>query len=208
MNLVQEHYFSNVIAPRFSGLIIVVALHLGAVMALMIGLQPKIGGLKLEAFKVKPLEEQKVKVDPPPPPQVVYNPPPIELPQPPIFNAPVDDAIAPYSTPTPERKDPTTTAQKAPSTSAKPTQKGLSAPSYPSESKKLGEEGSVGLALYLNEAGRVQEARVETSSGFPRLDDAAVKHATRSWKFEPCIDDKKPVACWHKIKFRFQLKDA
>ncbi|HMW49272.1 MAG TPA: energy transducer TonB, partial [Cellvibrionaceae bacterium] len=97
---------------------------------------------------------------------------------------------------------------KAPPTPAKPPKKGLSPPAYPSESKKLGEEGPVGLALYLNEEGKVQEARVETSSGFPRLDEAAVKQATKAWKFEPCTEDGKPVACWYKIKFRFQLKDA
>ncbi len=207
MNLVQQRYFSNVIAPRFSGLIIVVALHLGAVMALMIGLQPKIGGLKLEDLKVKTVVDPQANVELPPPPKVDYVPPPIEPPSKPLFNVAVD-AVAPERAISEVNAEPTRVAQKVLPTSAKPFQGGLSAPAYPSDSKKLGEEGAVGLALYLNEAGRVQEARVETSSGFPRLDDAAVKHATRSWKFEPCTDDKKPIACWHKIKFRFQLKDA
>ena len=72
--------------------------------------------------------------------------------------------------------------------------------------QKLGEEGIVALALYLNEEGRVQEAKVETSSGFARLDDAAVKQAVKAWKFEPCTEEGKPVACWYKIKFRFLLK--
>ncbi|MEY4590206.1 MAG: hypothetical protein RL497_2282, partial [Pseudomonadota bacterium] len=128
---------------------------------------------------------------------------------PPSFNV-AADAPAPVNAITTTQVKPAEPAPvaKAPPTPAKQPKKGLSLPSYPSESKKLGEEGSVGLAMYLNADGKVQEARVETSSGFPRLDEAVVKHVTRSWKFEPCTEDGKPVACWHKMKVKMQLKDA
>jgi periplasmic protein TonB len=207
MILVQQRYLSNGPASRFSGLIVVVGLHLGLVFALMIGLKPNNDLANPGKIEVKTVEEPQVKVEPPPPPQVDYVPLPVEAPTEPLFNVPVDVPVL-GNVITPVKAEPPPVAQKAPPTAANSLKKGLSAPSYPSESKKLGEEGAVGLALYLNEEGKVQDARVETSSGFPRLDEAAVKHAARSWKFEPCTDDKKPVACWHRIKFRFQLKDA
>jgi periplasmic protein TonB len=207
MIMLQQRYLSNGLASRFSGLVIVVSLHLGAVMALMIGLTPKQDVVKIEDIIVKTIEDPKVKTLPPLPPPIEYSPPKINPPSTPIINVAVE---GPYSgiTPSSVETNAPTIVPKAPPTPASSPKKGLSAPAYPIESKKLGEEGAVGLALYLNEDGKVKDARVDTSSGFARLDEAAVKHATRSWKFEPCTDDKKPVACWHKIKFRFQLKDA
>lgn len=205
----MSYHSKKSFASRFSGLIFVVGLHIAAIIALLIGLRPKTEMVLLENVKVEQVEEQIEKVEPPPPPPPDYVPPPPDFVPPPSFNV-TADAPAPanaISTAPVKAAEPAPVA-KAPPTPAKPPKKGLSPPTYPSESKKLGEEGPVGLALYLNAEGKVQEAKVETSSGFPRLDEAAVKQATRSWKFEPCTEDGKPVACWYKIKFRFQLKDA
>lgn len=205
----MSYHSNKSFASRFSGLAIVVGLHLGAVIALMIGLKPKDEMVIVENVKVETVEDQQEKVEPPPPPPPDYVPPPPDFVPPPSFNV-AADAPAPANaiTTAPVKAEPAPVAAKAPPTPAKSPKKGLSSPNYPSESKKLGEEGAVALALYLNEEGKVQEARVDASSGFPRLDEAAVKHATKSWKFEPCTEDGKPVACWHKVKFRFQLKDA
>lgn len=207
MQLVQQRPFLHGAAPRFSGLIMVVALHLGAVMALMIGLQPKRDFILEPPIVVKPIEKPIDIVELPPPPPANYTPPPVAVTPPIIAYTP--DVNTTSITPTPARPEPpiSITPKTAP-TAAKAPSRGLSAPNYPSESKMLGEEGLVGLALYLNENGRVQEARIETSSGFPRLDNAAQKHAQKAWKFEPCTQDHQPTPCWHKIKFRFQLKDA
>ncbi len=206
----MSYHSKKSFASRFSGLIIVVGLHVGAIIALIFGLSPKGEMVVVENVKVETVEDQQEKVEPPPPPPPDYVPPPPDFAPPPQFNV-AADAPAPanaISTTPVKPVEAAPVVAKAPPTPAKPPKKGLSPPNYPSESKKLGEEGPVGLALYLNEEGKVQEARVEASSGFPRLDEAAVKHATRSWKFEPCTEDGKPVACWYKIKFRFQLKDA
>lgn len=207
MHMVQQRPFFHGAAPRFSGLIMVVALHLGAVMALMIGLQPKNGGILERAFDVTPIDEPIEKIDPPPPPEVTYTPetPIVSVPD---FNVSTETSGTSITVHQAKPEPPITIAPKASPTAAKAPAKGLSAPAYPGESKMLGEEGLVELALYLNENGRVQEARIETSSGFPRLDNAALKHAQKAWKFAPCTQDNQPTPCWHKIKFRFQLKDA
>ena len=46
---------------------------------------------------------------------------------------------------------------------------------YPEQARKLGIEGTVELFVELSDDGRVQNIRVVTSSGFPILDNAAVK---------------------------------
>jgi len=57
-------------------------------------------------------------------------------------------------------------------------------PAYPSLSRKLGETGKVVLRVELDETGRVSAARVVTSSGFDRLDAAALA-AVHTWRCRP-----------------------
>lgn len=198
----------NSLAARFSGLFAVAGLHAAVLIALMIGLAPKDEMLLVENVKVQTVEELKEDIALPPPPPPDYVAPPPDFAPPPSFNVAADAPAPANAITTAAAKAEAAPAALAPPTPARPPKKGLAPPSYPSESKKLGEEGAVALALYLNEAGKVEEARVETSSGFPRLDEAAVKHAVKAWKLEPCTQAGKPVACWYKIKFRFQLKDS
>lgn len=47
-------------------------------------------------------------------------------------------------------------------------------PTYPSISRKLNETGTVVVAVYFNSAGMAKRANVAKSSGFDRLDRAAV----------------------------------
>jgi periplasmic protein TonB len=194
---------------RFSGLIFVVGLHVVAIFGLILGLKPSGDEQLIENVKVETVEEQKDQVEPPPPPPPDYIPPPPDFAPPPTFNV-AADAPAPVNaiTTVPVKPVEAPPPQPKVASPAKVPKKGLSRPDYPGESKKLGEEGVVGLALYLNEDGKVQDAKIEKTSGFERLDNAAVKQALKSWKFEPCTDDGKPVACWYKINFRWQLKDA
>lgn len=46
---------------------------------------------------------------------------------------------------------------------------------YPEQARKLGIEGTVELFVELGDDGRVEDVQVVTSSGFPILDNAAVK---------------------------------
>lgn len=58
------------------------------------------------------------------------------------------------------------------------------APVYPSPSRRLGEQGKVVLRVELDERGQVSAARVSTSSGSQRLDEAALG-AVRQWRCNP-----------------------
>jgi len=92
-------------------------------------------------------------------------------------------------------------------TLTKPSIKRASKPDYPTMSSRLGESGTTGLNLYINADGRVTEANIASSSGYTRLDDAAIKHAIRNWVFTPCTENGKAVACWHQTKLVWRLED-
>lgn len=60
----------------------------------------------------------------------------------------------------------------------------LNAPAYPPLSRRLGEEGKLVLRVELDENGRVSVAKVVNSSGFKRLDEAAMD-AVKTWRCNP-----------------------
>jgi periplasmic protein TonB len=188
-------------AERFSGIAFVVVFHLIIVYGLAVGLGHDPMKLVKQQIDAKIIEEQAPPEEEAPPP-----PPPDFVPPPPDFVPPPDIAFAPDIAPA---NTSAITVSKKPVevkvTQPRPPKKGLSRPPYPSASLRLGEEGVVGLTLYLDETGKVRDGKVESSSGFERLDTSALKHAIRVWKFEPCTKSNQPVACWHRIKFRFQI---
>ena len=83
--------------------------------------------------------------------------------------------------------------------------KPLSQPEYPDASQRLRETGTVQLTVYVLEDGSVGDAKVLKSSGFPRLDDAAVKEAKRKWRLLPGTQDGKPVAMYGQFAVTFKF---
>jgi periplasmic protein TonB len=77
------------------------------------------------------------------------------------------------------------------------------APEYPAGAASVSEQGRVQLELAIGSSGRVESVRVLRSSGFARLDEAALA-GVRRWRFEPARRDGVAVA-WrleHTIVFR------
>jgi protein TonB len=62
-------------------------------------------------------------------------------------------------------------------------------PDYPVRSRMFKEEGTVSLNIWLNEHGTVDSAAIEQSSGYPRLDDAAVRFLKDRWHYQPANKD-------------------
>lgn len=83
----------------------------------------------------------------------------------------------------------------------------LTQPAYPAQSRRLGEEGSVQLLVFVLPNGRVSEATVAVSSGFARLDEAAVHEALRSWRLMPNTVDGVATGSWNRIGITFRLKN-
>jgi protein TonB len=63
------------------------------------------------------------------------------------------------------------------------------------------------LQVYVLENGRAGEIKIAKSSGFPKLDEAAVKEVQRNWRFVPGKEDGKPVPMWHIFAVTFRLTD-
>lgn len=79
------------------------------------------------------------------------------------------------------------------------------APSYPMESRRKREQGTVVLSLILDLAGRVSSISIAHSSGFDRLDDAALK-AVRKWRWAPITRGGQPVMVKGEVEIPFVLK--
>ena len=75
---------------------------------------------------------------------------------------------------------------------------------YPRASRRAGEAGRVLLRVFVDEEGRPREVRVHRSSGFARLDDAAIE-ALRKARFKPCVDQGRPAAGWALVPLTFEL---
>lgn len=75
---------------------------------------------------------------------------------------------------------------------------------YPRASRRLGETGLVVVAVRIDAEGVPREAQVVQSSGFERLDRAAVAGVLRA-RFRPLTVDGRPLAGWARIPVPFQL---
>ncbi|AXK40828.1 energy transducer TonB [Crenobacter cavernae] len=78
-------------------------------------------------------------------------------------------------------------------------------PAYPPLSVELGEEGKVLLRVHVSVDGRAESADVERSSGFPRLDRAALT-AVRGWRFVPARRGDEPIAFTYTVPLDFSIK--
>ena len=78
------------------------------------------------------------------------------------------------------------------------------APAYPPTSRKKREQGVVWLEVHVGVQGELLEIKLKTSSGFSRLDDAALR-AVKHWRFQPALRDGKAVDAWYDLPVRFSL---
>lgn len=77
-------------------------------------------------------------------------------------------------------------------------------PEYPAVSRRLQEAGKVLLRVHVDASGMATQVEVRNSSGFSRLDSAAVK-AVWQWRFIPAKRGETTVAAWVLIPLNFEL---
>lgn len=77
-------------------------------------------------------------------------------------------------------------------------------PPYPAQARRRGQEGLVILEVRVTRLGRASEISMKQSSGFPLLDDAAIK-AVREWEFDPAKVGVMPVESRIEVPVRFRL---
>jgi protein TonB len=213
--------FSTRLTPeRLAGLLFVVALHGGAIWVLMqhrlLPAPAEVATLFVN-FIAPPAPKPAVAPKPPPPkpkPKPVEKPKPRQI----VAETPIvapDDFVAPAP---PEPPAPVVPESPPPSMPlpagpvALATELSVAcperaAPAYPPRSRRLGEEGTVILRVELSEAGTVGAVRVKTSSGFPRLDEAALA-AVRGWRCSPARRNGQAVAATALQPFKFVLQGS
>ena len=79
------------------------------------------------------------------------------------------------------------------------------APAYPPLSRRMNEEGRVLLRVMVDADGNPSALEIHTSSGFPRLDQAALD-AVRRWKFVPARRGDEAVAGAVNVPIDFRLR--
>jgi len=175
----------------------------------------------------EPKPKPKPKPKPiPPKPKPLPKPPPKPVPPPPEPAPPPETALsqptpepAPEPAPVPESTQPPSgkpesserTASPQAPVSNEPRQVSSIAylgnppePEYPRTSRRLVEEGKVLIRIRVNTSGRVEEAKVEKSSGFSRLDDAALEAAKRG-RFKPYTENGVAMIAETLMPFTFSL---
>lgn len=192
---------------------VIVALHFGMFWLLNSGLSHQIIDVVLGPIETRMIEEAPDNEEPPPPPPPKIETPPPFVPPPEIAIEIPADAAPSTAIQTTTQVRPTTPPPIAPQAQIprtaprSDTRRPLTQPEYPPSSRRAGEAGSVILEVYVLENGRVGEARVKQSSGFPRLDEAAVREVKRSWRLVPGTENGKPVPMWGQFAVTFKLTD-
>lgn len=126
--------------------------------------------------------------------------------------APIEDTTAIQQRVTEERPPPAIRQQEAPGSGpvlVEPRidpRRGLSEPAYPASEIRMEHVGTVVLSVEVLPNGRVGDVRIERSSGYPALDESAVREARR-WRLVPGTRDGIAAPMWKQIPITFRLKD-
>lgn len=165
-------------------------------------------------IETKVLEEAKPKQEelPPPPPKLQTPPPYVP---PPDLDVAIEapPASAPTTAITNVSKEHTPVAPVAPPAPDveprfDPRGRNNAFPDseYPSQSRRLGEEGQVTIAILVQADNSVGDVKVVQSSGFERLDEAAMEWYRKRGRFLAGMKDGKPLAAWKTLVVTFKLK--
>jgi len=78
-------------------------------------------------------------------------------------------------------------------------------PLYPSGARRANETGTVVINMHIDVDGKVIGRKLERSSGYERLDQAAAAGLSLC-KFAPATIDGRPTAAWARMEYRFRLE--
>lgn len=204
--------FGRITAERAAGLAFVLALHGAALWALWsqrLIPAPAEAATLFVNFIAPPPQTEEPKREPPPKPRAIEKAQPRQLvAETPMLAAPDPVAPVPPPAPAPVIEAPPAPVPAGPVTLSAELSLGCpqrSTPAYPAVSRRLGETGVVVLRVELAENGEVAEATVKNSSGYPRLDNAAL-NVVRNWRCNPATRNGRPVRAVALQPFNFILQ--
>lgn len=208
---------------RFVGLAITIALHVAAIWGLL-----QFGAVHRQIIAELPIMVNFITLPPriaePPKPIMPPRPKPIaKIPKPiqrkravpPVLATQAMDVPAPRNAEPPKLpeaipiKVPSAPVASAPAPLIPPEFNAAyldnPPPIYPPQSKRRHEEGKVFLRVYVNASGAAEKVEINASSGWPRLDAAALE-TVRSWRFVPAKQGNKAVAAWVIVPINFTVE--
>jgi protein TonB len=183
----------------------IVVFHIFLIYGIATGLVQQAVNTVTEPFVTKIIEEEKIKDDLPPPPPPQMERPPVQVVVPDIVIPLTADAPPPpiaRITTTPQITPP---RPPAPGTPIRPVSMPDTSDYYPSSAKIAGEEGRPMVALCVGPNGRIESADVVESSGFPALDEAAVRVA-KAGRYKPATENGQPIRACARLPVKFSLK--
>jgi protein TonB len=172
-----------------------------------------------EKIEPTPEPEPVVEKPPVPAPQPKPKPKPKPKPRPPVQQAPAPKPVEQPPTPTPtppagapEGATATQAPRQGPPRDQPETVSNIEylgpgpAPVYPAASKRRREEGRVMVLVVVSPQGLVEKATVVSSSGYPRLDEAALE-ALRRVRFKPYTRNGVAYTVQARIPFDFNIRN-
>lgn len=195
---------------RMAGLFVAIAVNVGMLLAINNGLQFNVEDI----FKPPPFVVVDVPtVGKPPPapvpapvPEIMEPTPELEMPEPEILIPVEPSDLAPRVVYDSQSQPPVMEPARGATQLQIDPRRPLTPPVYPTISRRLGEEGSVLLLIYVMPDGRVGDVKIKRSSGHPRLDEAAVAAARKGWRFKPATQSGAAVATWGQYAVAFKLE--
>lgn len=197
---------------RLIGVGFVVTLHALLIWALVRGSADRAAEPSPPPIETRIIEEAAPPAAAPaPPPRPDFVPPP-----PPTFTLPpLDIAPPPPAPPSPATQAPQTPAitaappgpirqilRVAPKLDLRGSPLACTRPAYPAASERLGEAGTSAISLLIGADGKIEQIRVDRSSGFPRLDEATIRAFSRC-NFFVGTTDGVPEASWFSIRYKW-----
>jgi protein TonB len=199
---------SGYLTRRGGALVGIIVLHIFLIWAFATGLAQT--GVKYveTILQTNVIQTEKPKDLPPPPPPVdLKERPPVQVIAPDInISVPVDTP-PPIQQVTTQRVEAAPPAPRAivPGTPVKITNQVDVNQYYPETSRRNGEEGRATVKICVNAAGKTDSTELATSSGFPLLDEAALKVA-KLYRFKAATSEGKPVESCPTLPIKFTLK--
>lgn len=173
---------------------------------------------------IAPPAPERPPEPPPPPPQAVQKKPtppapliaaaPTPAPAPPAFvapepppepapPAPPEQPVVVVAAPAPPAPPPPAPPRELPASAIQYLEP--PAPVYPRASRRLNEAGLVVVRVFVGSDGLPRQLQLLQSSGFARLDEAALE-SVRHARFKPPTENGQPTAGWARIPIPFELE--
>ena len=192
--------------------LLVVLFHVVLGYALATGLGARVMQVIIPPVQIAQIDKPKVDDKPPPPPPKIEEVKPF-VPAPEVVNIQAD--LAPTNAITS-----TTSVKQAPPPVAAAAPKPVARTSirmdprhplkigedyYPDASKRNNEEGTCRVQLKVAASGQIEDATIQQTSGYPRLDEACLK-AVKGQRMLPATEDGKPIETVAVLPITWKLK--